>query len=74
MSGWDLSELRWLGRQSLPVWGGHLERGEPLRDAQMHAWVRDGIIAAVSHPRLGYVLTDKGREYIESRPPPWLHP
>lgn len=54
-------ELVWLARQRWPVWGGHLVRGEPLRDAQMRAWIDDGIIEAVEQPCKGYVLTEKGR-------------
>lgn len=58
-------ELIWLGAQKLPMWGGHLERGEPVSDPMMRRWITDGIIEAVSSPRPGYVLTDKGRELIE---------
>lgn len=58
------AELEWLGRQRLPMWGGHLERGEPVSDPNMRAWIDDGIIEAVEQPRPGYVLTDKGRQLI----------
>jgi hypothetical protein len=57
-------ELRWLARQPYPVWGGHLERGEPITSPQMQAWVTDGIIEAVDQPVRGYRITDKGRALI----------
>lgn len=57
------AELQWLGRQTLPMWGGHLERGEPVSDPQMRAWIADGLIEAVESPRCGYILTAKGREF-----------
>ncbi len=57
-------ELQWLARQSTPMWGGHLERGQPISDPQMRAWVEDGVIERVDHPRLGYVITEKGRALI----------
>jgi hypothetical protein len=36
--------LRDLTQQSLPVWGGHLERGEPITSPTMERWVRAGLI------------------------------
>lgn len=58
------AQLRWLGEQRVPRWGGHLDRGETLSDRQMQCWIDDGLIAAVDEPCRGYVLTDKGRAYI----------
>lgn len=58
------TELEWLARQNLPVWGGHLERGEPISDPQMRVWVADGVIQSVAKPCLGYVITEKGRALI----------
>jgi len=62
-----IAELEWLGKQRLPMWGGHLERGEPASDPQLRAWVADGIVQAVEQPRKGYMLTDKGRQYLAER-------
>lgn len=59
-----IHELVWLSRQWLPMWGGHLTRGEPISDPQMRQWVQDGLIAAVEKPRPGYVITDKGRALL----------
>jgi hypothetical protein len=53
--------LRWLSEQSAPMWGGHLERGEPATDTQLRQWIEDGVVEAVSEPRQGYVITKKGR-------------
>ena len=61
-------ELEWLGRQTKPVWGGHLERGEPITDANMQRWLDQGIIKAVETPSKGYVLTDIGRTYLRTIP------
>lgn len=58
------ASLRWLSTEPLPMWGGHLERGEPLSDPEMRQWIEDEWIRAVDEPRKGYVLTDKGREVI----------
>ena len=62
------AELNWLGRQRLPMWGGHLERGEPVSDPQMRHWIADGMIEAVTEPRPGYVITDKGRRWCDANP------
>lgn len=57
-------ELQWLSKQHAPMWGGHLERREPISDPQMQAWVSSGIIEAVECPQPGYILTAKGRKLI----------
>lgn len=57
------AELQWLARQQLPMWGGHLERREPVSNANMRQYIDDGLIKAVSRPRLGYIITDKGRRF-----------
>lgn len=60
-------ELEWLGRQGMPMWGGHLARGEPVSDPMMAHWIAEGLIEAVETPRQGYVLTEKGRRYVGKR-------
>lgn len=55
------AELEWLAKQPYPMWGGHLDRGEPVTDMQMRHWIEDGIIVAVDEPCKGYVITEKGR-------------
>ncbi len=62
-----IAELEWLGKQRMPVWGGHLKRCEPASDPCLLGWIADGIVEAVETPCKGYVLTDKGRAYIASR-------
>lgn len=62
-----IAELEWLSKQPLPMWGGHLERGEPASDPQLRSWVTDGIVEAVEQPCKGYVLTEKGRRYLAER-------
>lgn len=61
-----IAELQWLSRQHLPMWGGHLERGEPINDRTLLAWVNAGLIEAVDKPCVGYVLTEKGRAYLRA--------
>lgn len=56
-----LSELRWLAQQDHPVWGGHLERGEPI-PADLEADMGAGWIKHVGN---GYAITSKGRTHLE---------
>lgn len=60
-------ELKWLSNQHRPVWGGHIERGDPISDQQMLQWLADGIIEAVKQPNVGYVITNKGRKFLAQR-------
>jgi hypothetical protein len=59
----DQLQLEWLAKQTESMWGGHIERGEPVSDPTMRRWIADGIIAEVSYPRPGYVLTTKGKTH-----------
>ena len=52
-------ELAYLEKQRKPIWGGHLERREPLGDPQMQRWIDLGIITKVGDE--GYIITDLGR-------------
>jgi hypothetical protein len=52
-----------LCRSPKPLWGGHLERGDPITDRDMQRWLDNGWIA-VSEDRSGYVLTDLGRRVV----------
>lgn len=51
----ETAELRYLARSQTPLWGGHLERGEPITDVQMQRWVDLGLIKAVG--TRGYIAT-----------------
>lgn len=64
-------ELEWLARQSQPVWGGHLERGEPLpQDSGIGAYLRAGLIERHDAlGRKGYRITRAGLEFIEGQRP-----
>lgn len=66
---WDseLAELEYLASADYPLWGGHLLRGEPISAPEMKRWLRDGLIEAVEQPRVGYIITKKGRVYIEQK-------
>ena len=57
-------ELAYLGRSSVPLWGGHLQRGEELRNDNMRRWIEQGMIEAVGCE--GYILTAAGRAAIHS--------
>lgn len=70
LSSMDKTQLCWLAQQPSPMWGGHLERNEPLSDPQMRAWVENGLIEAVSREVFGrtihgYIITDAGRRAIQ---------
>ena len=66
-TGWDKEpELHWLAQQKEPVWWGHLERGEPISDPKMRMWVEEGYIEVVREPRLGYIITEKGRQRVDA--------
>lgn len=64
----EVSELRYLDKSSRPLWGGHLDRGEPLSDPHMKRWLELGLIEAVDWSGLrGYVLTTKGTSAIAAQ-------
>lgn len=62
MTKLDRLILEYLGQAEKPLWGGHLKRGEPLRDQTMQRWLKQGLIEAVDGK--GYILTDAGRAAI----------
>lgn len=55
--------LRWLAQQHRPMWGGHLERGEPLADGVVKDLLTAGLIA-IDEDRIGYMITEAGRNAI----------
>lgn len=58
----EIDELRYLVRSLKPLWGGHLERGEPISDPQMRSWIERGLIVAVEEYGVkGYRITPAGR-------------
>ncbi len=58
--GITLGELKWLARQARPVWGGHIERGEPT-PVEMQAELDRGIIRRVGN---GYLIGSEGRKIL----------
>ncbi len=60
-------ELSWLRRQSEPVWGGHLKRGEPLEGTSLESYVKRGLIEDAGNCGVGYVITAKGRAELRNR-------
>lgn len=66
MTQQEFIQLKWLGNQPVPMWGGHLERNEPVTDYSMRGWIDSRLIQAVTHPHPGYILTSKGRAEIEA--------
>ena len=60
-----VDELRWLAKQTAPVWGGHIERREPITDPQLKRWVKHGIVTQVMGMRSGYRITPKGLVLLE---------
>lgn len=59
----ECAELRWLSWQHTPVWGAHLQRGEPLKNNQMLRWLELGLIEAIG--MRGYRITPAGRAALE---------
>lgn len=62
--------LIWLSQQSEPVWGGHLERGEPIDgpriDLRFSEWVRNRLVEEwPNHHKRGYRITEKGRVILK---------
>lgn len=55
-------QLEHLAQSPKPLWGGHLQRGEPITDMVMQSWVELGLIEARGTE--GYVISAKGREAI----------
>lgn len=58
----DLLSLSYLAQSDNLLWGGHLQRGEPISDPDMRRWVDDGIIEAVGTE--GYRITEAGRRML----------
>ena len=51
--------LRYLAKADRPLWGGHLQRREPISDPDMRSWIERGLIKQVEDQ--GYIITDAGR-------------
>ena len=61
----ERAQLEWLSIQNEPRWGGHLERGEPMTDDDLHRWIDNGWVEVwPNHHRRGYRLTDLGRSVL----------
>lgn len=60
----DKLHLGYLAKAGRPLWGGHLERGEPISDPDMKRWLELGLIQPVDNS--GYVLTADGEREILS--------
>jgi hypothetical protein len=58
----EAMELRYLERADRPLWGGHLERGEPVTSPVMQRWIDAGLIEA--HGTKGYMLTEAGKNEL----------
>lgn len=66
----ELQELTWLARQTLPVWGGPLERGvsaehQASKDEALSRLWDEGLVTPVTDPKPGWVITHKGRRRID---------
>jgi hypothetical protein len=55
----EIHELRYFAKSRYPLFGGHLERGEPLPDPQLARWLEMGLIKQVGNK--GYEITPAGR-------------
>jgi hypothetical protein len=55
-----IGELRWLTRQSAPVWQGVVGK-EHSADNAFHEYLRNGLVQRRGD---GYVITHKGRIYV----------
>jgi hypothetical protein len=59
----DVQELAFLAKQRSLIWGGHLQRGQPLNDQHMVSWLANGLIERVGNE--GYRITPAGRAALE---------
>ena len=72
LSDTERLELAWLARQQRPMWGGHIERDEPLPyDSPLRRYLDLGLIERHQVMRQrqtikGYRITNKGRALIKS--------
>lgn len=63
MTAREIVELKWLAGRYSAVWGGHLQRGQPLNDPQMKRWLELGLIEQVGIE--GYRISAAGRAAIQ---------
>lgn len=66
MSPQERMELNYLRKSPRPLWGGHLERGQPISDPMMKRWVDLGWIIPVA--KRGYILSPKGEQALQQTP------
>lgn len=62
----DKLHLGYLAKATRPLWGGHLQRGEPVTDPDMPRWLELGWIEQVGNQ--GYLLTAKGAHDLQQTP------
>ena len=56
----DRRELKWLAQHVEPVWGGHLDRGEPVQiGSPLEFYLSNGLIKCVKD--VGYIITARGK-------------
>lgn len=67
MSKRDRLHLGYLEKARQPLWGGHLERGQPITDPDMPRWLSHGWIERVD--RQGYILTAAGQIALHQQTP-----
>ena len=67
LSNRDRLHLRHLRDADEPLWGGHLQRGEPITDPDMQRWLDAGLIEVVGEGTgyVGYATTDKAKELLK---------
>lgn len=63
----DRLELSYLRMRDRPLWGGHVERGEPITAPRLQKWVDEGLIEYTEVTLKGYVLTEKGKQALDKR-------
>ena len=63
----DRLHLRCLLDADEPLWGGHLQRGEPITDPDMQRWLDLGLIKVVGEGTgyVGYTTTDKAKQLLK---------
>lgn len=60
----DRLHLAFLAISDKPLWGGHLQRGEPITDPDMQRWLDSGLIKRIGNE--GYVISEIGLREIEA--------
>jgi hypothetical protein len=58
----DRLHLGYLAKSNTPLWGAHIQRGDPITDPDMQRWIDTGLIERAGDD--GYVATEKCKRIL----------